>query len=404
MEYLRNMDRNYLLFLLSTALVGVAQSVDGSTLTNYLRDGLGMMILERSALEFPRELPGLFMVGIIGMLAFLGDTRTMMLGNLFSAAGMFALGMIPPDYALVVVSIFVYNVGTHIYMPLSNSIGMSFASASDLGRSLGRMNAVNTFMLVLSSVVLWVLFTFWHISYATAFTSGAVAFVLAAVPLFFMKPLEGTRKTPRFVFRKEYKLYYWLSVLFGARKQIFITFGPWVLVDIFRQPVATMTMLFFIVSIAGIFVKPWIGSVIDRYGEKRVLSGEAICFFLVCLGYAFAADLLPYSWALLLICFCYVVDQALNAVSMARATYMRKIALVPEDISPSLSLGTSIDHLVTMVLPILGGFVWYNSGPDGYKYVFLGGAAIALLNFISTRFIRIGGAEEEAVAAGSQKR
>jgi hypothetical protein len=125
---------------------------------------------------------------------------------------------------------------------------------------------------------------------------------------------------------------------------------------------------------------------------------------LVCLGYAFAADLLPYSWALLLICFCYVVDQALNAVSMARATYMRKIALVPEDISPSLSLGTSIDHLVTMVLPILGGFVWYNSGPDGYKYVFLGGAAIALLNFISTRFIRIGGAEAEAVAAGSQKR
>ena len=184
MEYLRNMDRNYLLFLLSTALVGVAQSVDGSTLTNYLRDGLGMMILERSALEFPRELPGLFMVGIIGMLAFLGDTRTMMLGNLFSAAGMFALGVIPPDYALVVVSIFVYNVGTHIYMPLSNSIGMSFASASDLGRSLGRMNAVNTLTLVLSSAVLWVLFTFWHISYATAFTIGAVAFVLAAVPLF----------------------------------------------------------------------------------------------------------------------------------------------------------------------------------------------------------------------------
>ncbi|WP_027936809.1 MFS transporter [Anaeroarcus burkinensis] len=404
MEYLRKMDRNYLLFLLSTALVGVAQSVDGSTLTNYLRDGLGMMILERSALEFPRELPGLFMVGIIGMLAFLGDTRTMMLGNLFSAAGMFALGMIPPDYALVVVSIFVYNVGTHIYMPLSNSIGMSFASASDLGRSLGRMNAVNTLTLVLSSAVLWVLFTFWHISYTTAFTIGAIAFVLAAVPLFFMKPLEGTRKTPRFVFRKEYKLYYWLSVLFGARKQIFITFGPWVLVDIFRQPVAMMTLLFFIVSIAGIFVKPWLGSAIDRYGEKQVLSGEAICFLLVCLGYAFAADLLPYSWALLLICFCYIVDQALNAVSMARATYMRKIALAPEDISPSLSLGTSIDHLVTMVLPILGGFVWYNSGPNGYKYVFLGGAVIALLNFISARFIHIKEAKAEGVEHGKLKK
>ena len=118
----------------------------------------------------------------------------------------------------------------------------------------------------------------------------------------------------------------------------------------------------------------------------------------------FAADLLPYSWALLLICFCYVVDQALNAVSMARATYMRKIALVPEDISPSLSLGTSIDHLVTMVLPILGGFVWYNSGPNGYKYVFLGGAAIALLNFISARFIRIKEVQAEGIVTGASKK
>jgi Na+/melibiose symporter-like transporter len=91
MNFIRNNDRNYLLFLLSTAFVGIAQSVDGATLTNYLKDGLGMMILQRSALEFPRELPGLLIVGIIGALAFLGDTRTMLVGNLLSAIGMFAL-------------------------------------------------------------------------------------------------------------------------------------------------------------------------------------------------------------------------------------------------------------------------------------------------------------------------
>lgn len=389
MKFLKNIDRNYFFFLLSTAFVGIGQSVDGAILNNYLKEGLEMTILQRSALEFPRELPGLLMVVIIGMLSFLGDVKTMLVGNIISAIGMFSLGIIPSQYSLVILFIFIYNMGTHIYMPLSNSIGMSFASAGELGKKLGRMNAVNTLALVLSSAVLWLLFKFIHLSYMAAFTIGAAAFLMAAISLVFMKPVQTVKKSSRFVFRKEYGLYYWLSILFGARKQIFITFGPWVLVDVFRQQVTTMTLLFFIVSIAGIFVKPWVGHMIDHLGEKVVLRSEAVAFFIICLGYAFADDLFGHQMALYVICACYVMDQTMNAVSMARATYMKKIALRPEDISPSLSLGTSIDHIVTMFLPILGGLVWYNSGPNGYKYVFMGGAVIAVMNFISARFIKI---------------
>lgn len=388
-KMLQGLERNYFLFLLSTAFIGIAQSVDGAILTNYLKEGLGMTILQRSALEFPRELPGLLMVFIIGMLAFLGDVKSMLVGNLIAAIGMFSLGIIPAEYSWLVVAIFVYNMGTHIYMPLSNSIAMSFATAGEVGKKLGRMNAVNTVTLVISSAVLWVLFKFVQISYMTAFSIGAVAFLLSTIPLFFMKSAKTEEKSKRFVFRKEYGLYYWLSVLFGARKQIFITFGPWVLVDTFHQPVTTMVILFFIVSVAGIFVKPWIGHLIDHLGEKWVLSSEAIGCFLVCLGYAFADNLVGQQFAWIMICICYVFDQMMNAVSMARATYMKKIALKPEDVSPSLSLGTSIDHIVTMILPIVGGWVWYNAGPNGYKYVFMGGAVIALMNLVSARFIQI---------------
>jgi MFS family permease len=274
-KFLHGIDHNYLFFLLSTAFIGIGQSVDGAVLTNYLKEGLGMMILQRSALEFPRELPGLLMVVIIGLLSFLGDVRTMLVGNIISAIGMFCLGIIPHQYSWLIVAIFVYNVGTHIYMPLSNSIGMSFATGGELGKQLGRMNAINTLTLVISSAVLWLLFKFLHISYTTAFSIGAVAFLLAAISLVFIKPTTTPKKSSRFVFRKEYGLYYWLSILYGARKQIFITFGPWVLVDVFRQQVTTMIMLFFIVSIAGIFVKPWIGHMIDHLGEKSVLSSEA---------------------------------------------------------------------------------------------------------------------------------
>jgi len=153
--------------------------------------------------------------------------------------------------------------------------------------------------------------------------------------------------------------------------------------------VATMTLLFFIVAVIGIFVKPWVGHLIDKVGERFVLSGEALLFFLTCLGYAFAEKIFSRSAAILFICICYVIDITLDSAFMARTTYMKKIALKPEDVSPSLSLGISFDHVVTIFLPILGGLAWYRGGPGGYRYVFLGGAVIALLNFVSSRMIDI---------------
>jgi len=383
------MEKDYLIFLLAGVFLGFGQSVDGATLTNYLKENLHLVITERTALEFPRELPGLLVVMLIGTLHFLGDVRIAVAANVFAALGMLALGVIPPNYTLVIMSMLLYSTGQHMYMPLANTIGMSFAGHGDIGKKLGLMNGTNTAALVVSSALLWALFRFAHIRYTVSFTIGAGSFLIAAALLARIKPGQTVPSKNRFVFKKEYRLYYWLCILFGARKQIFITFGPWVLVDVFKQPVTTMTILFFIVSVAGIFVKPAIGYLIDTAGEKLVLGGEALLFFFVCLGYAFADNIFAGKAAILFICACYVVDQTLSSVSMARATYMKKIALNQEDVSPSLSLGTSIDHLVTMFLPFFGGLVWYQGGPHGYKYVFLAGAVIAVINYFSTRMITI---------------
>jgi predicted MFS family arabinose efflux permease len=279
--------------------------------------------------------------------------------------------------------------GQHIFMPIGGSIAMSFAKPEEVGKVLGRLAAVNNIAVVLGSACLWALFRFLHMSFAASFTIGAVSFLISATLLSFIKPTQTVRVKKRYVFRKEYRLYYWLCMLYGARKQIFITFGPWVLVDIFKQHVSTMAILFFVIALTGIFVKPWIGYLIDKVGERFVLSGEAFLFFFACLGYAFAEDLFSGGVAIFFIYACYVIDFSLDSVYMARTTYMRKIALIPEDVSPSLSLGTSLDHLVTIFLPILGGLVWYNAGPGGYKYVFMGGAFIAVVNFVSSRMIDI---------------
>ena len=383
-------EKDYMLFLIAGVFLGIAQSVDGSTLTNYLKEHFGMMIIHRSGLEIPRELPGLLVVLTIGSLSFLGgDARISVAANVLAAIGMFSLGVIPPQYAFVIVVIFVYSMGQHIFMPLSGSIGMSFAEYDGMGKILGRLSSVGNIAIVISSAALWALYKFAHMTFSTAFTIGAVAFLIAAILMWFIRPAQTARVKKRFVYRKEYRLYYWLCMLYGARKQIFITFGPWVLVEVFKQPVATMTLLFLIVAVIGIFVKPWIGHMIDKVGERVVLSTEAFLFFLTCLGYAFAEDLFRPSLAIAVIYVCYVADFTLDSVYMARVTYMKKIALKPEDVSPSLSLGTSVDHVVTLFLPILGGLAWYKGGPGGYKYVFLAGAVVAFLNFISSRRIKI---------------
>ncbi len=399
-------ERDFLLFLISGVFLGITQSVDGSTLTNYLKEHFGMLIIQRSALEFPRELPGLLVVLVIGALSFLGgDVRISVAANLVAAIGMFTLGILPPQYVLVVGVIFVYSMGMHIFMPLSGSIGMSFAKPEEVGKTLGRLSAVGNIAVVLSSAALYALYKFAHISFRTAFTIGAASFVISAILLSFIRPTQTVRVRKRYIFRKEYRLYYWLCMLYGARKQIFLTFGPWVLVDVFKQPVATMTMLFFIVAVIGIFVKPWVGHLIDKVGERFVLSGEALIFFFTCLGYAFAENIFGASLAIFFIYVCYIVDFTIDSVYMARITYMKKIALKPEDVSPSLSLGTSLDHVVTIFLPILGGLAWYRGGPGGYRYVFFAGAVIAMLNFVSSRRIRIRQrvVESEPLAVGSRQ-
>jgi len=279
----------------------------------------------------------------------------------------------------------VYSMGQHLFMPMSNSIGMNLAADGRMGKRLGQINSVNTAVFLVTSLITAFLFKFIKIDYHLAFSFSAAAFFLAAVLILNMTPHSGKRIGKRFILRKEYNVFYGLNILFGARKQIFITFGPWVLIKIFGQGVATFAILSFIIAGLGILFKPLIGYLIDSVGERFILAGEAVSLIFICLGYAFTEGLLANFGlgriALYVICALFVLDQILASVSMARATYLRKIALNTEDVSPTLSMGMTLDHMVSMFVPWLGGFVWTVLG---YEYVFICGAAIATLNLLLT--------------------
>jgi predicted MFS family arabinose efflux permease len=185
---------------------------------------------------------------------------------------------------------------------------------------------------------------------------------------------------------KEYRLFYLLNVLSGSRKQIFITFAPWVIVTIFNQPTQTIATLMTIGGIIGILFQPFLGRMIDRLGERFVLAAEAVLLIGVCLGYGYSKFVLPANVAFIAVCIFYLFDQMLFSVSMARSMYIKKIALQPEDVQPALTAGVTIDHIFSITVALVGGVIWNSFG---FQYVFLLGVFIAILNFFAVLQIRI---------------
>lgn len=385
--------KDFGLFLLASIFLGIALAVDNTTFANRLYEDLKFTVMQRSMLETPRELPGLLTVFFIGMLHALGDIRIAAVANIIGGIGMLAFGFVPSNFGLVLICLMIYSTGQHIYLPLSASLSMSFAKEGSFGKRIGQVQSLGTGALIVSSGALYIMYKIFHMSYKAAFAAGGFAMIFAGVLFFFMDNHRTEKSAQRFIFRKQYALYYTLSIINGARKQLTLTFVPWLIIDTFKQPVTTITLLFFSVSAIHVFFKPWLGNLIDKKGERFVLMSEAVLLFIVCFGFAYAKTFLPFSAALAIACACYIIDNLLIAVSMARATYIRKIAVHPSDVSGTLSMGTTLDHVISMFIPLFAGYVWYSNGSSGYIYVFLGGAAISVLNFLIASGIKTGGKE-----------
>ncbi len=214
----------------------------------------------------------------------------------------------------------------------------------------------------------------------------AVGLVLAGVLMFQMKPDQPQKPKQFLKLHREYRLFYILNMLSGSRKQIFITFAPWVIVTIFLQPTQTIATLMVIGGVIGVLFQPVLGRAIDRYGEKLIMQIEAVLLVVVCLGYGFSKFLFPPNTAFLMVCVFYLLDQMLMSVNMARSMYMKKIAVKDEDVQASLTAGVTIDHVFSLTIALIGGVIW---SVYGFQYVFLLGILIAILEFIAASFVRV---------------
>ena len=383
---LARVPRELKLFVIASLVMGMAYSIVDATFNNFLNDRFTMGGFERSFLELPRELPGFLVVFVSAALSFLCSRRLGGVALLLGVAGSLLIGFASTSYAIMVVWLFVYSMGQHLFMPIASTIGMELADDGKTGRRLGQLNAIRNLAAVGGSFLVFLGFRFLGFTYQLTFVLAAIGLAIASAVMFMMKRQQPQPSKMYLKLRREYSLYYVLVALSGSRKQLFITFAPWVIVTVFHQPTQTIATLMTIGGIIGILFQPFLGRFIDKMGERVALLTEAVLLAVVCLGYGFSRSLLPEDIAFLAVCGFYLLDQMLFSVGMARSMYMKKIALDPADVQPALSAGVTIDHVFSISVALLGGAIW---SAIGFQNVFLIGVVIAALSFIAAYRVRL---------------
>jgi hypothetical protein len=388
---LRQASPQLLLYFLAVSFMSIAGGCFHTSYNNYLDGVFHIGAQARGVLEFPRELPGFLVAAFTGALAFLPETRVAGLCGLVTFLGMVGLGGVHLQAAQrhswdwMVFFTILWALGTHVIMPVQSAIGMSLAHQTRHGRRLGQVSGIGAAATIIGAAFAWIA-SAGRVSppYWLIFIAGGAMALCGGITFLSIRGIGHQTARPKLVFNRKYWLYYVLCLLFGARKQLFITFGPWVLIKVFRSSVVTFAKLGIVNALLTVFTNPGIGNLIDRWGERKILMMDSLILMLVCLGYGSAHLLGPRGIYLAFACF--VLDQVMFGASNARTTYLAKIAEKPEDVTASLGLGVTLDHAVSMSLPALGGLLWMRYG---HPWVFLGGGAIALLMIVFSSMIRI---------------
>ena len=383
-----------IIYMVILALIAMANGLSNDVFSNYFKEVYSTTTFQRGAVELPRELPGLLLYLTISALSFLGDIRISIIAHFLCAAGIIVLGFITPVFSIMLIFLFINSMGMHIFLPLNDSIAMSLISGENAGRKMGRFKGVSTTFTMLASLLVFVGFRAGFFSFGSDIKlffliAGACALAASALSVVLYKTAGSvSQKTDRkfkFVFKREYKYYYIIAITWGVQKQIMAVFAPWVLIQLLFKKADTIAILGMIGAFAGIFFIPALGRWIDRFGLKKMMYADALSFIIVYIAYGilssgfytgkFAAVGLPIILTFIL----FVFDRMSMQMSIIRTLYLRSIALTPKDITPTLSLGISMDHLVSISSAILGGIVWEAWGP---QYVFFLAAALSIANLI----------------------
>ena len=369
-------------FLISILITGLSYGIYKGMQDNFLAEVVGMGEMGRGVTEFFRDLPGILLVFILAVFYMLSAETLYKAGAVIMLAGMGLLALLPPTAVLATLGICVYSLGEHIQLGMKNTLSLKYAKPGCGGAALGAQNAANQIGTLVGYLVIEAVFSVFAENHQQIYRSFFfVAAVLAAVSMLFALRISGQSQTDknkaRFYFAKKYKKYYMLEMFYGARKQVFLTFGPYVLILLYGADAAMISMLFAVSAVACFFASPIVGKIIDRLGYKVVMVSDTLILVIVCFFYGFAHHLFTMEVAFIVCCINYVLDSVISLATMAANVYVQDLADSEDEVKATISTGVSINHTITIFIALFGGWIWKTLG---IELLFIISAVLGLCN------------------------
>ena len=343
------------LLVLMAAALPFAHSTWMALLNNFVIDVAKFDGSDIGWLQSVREVPGLAAIGVIGLLVFIREQRLGLLMLVVSGLATAITAWFPSFEGLLITTM-LSSLGFHYYETVNQSLQLQWIDKDKAPRTIGWIIAAGS---AASLVVYVLLVIFWQtleLSFNFVYLTGGMTTVFLALIAFVAYPQfkSHTKQHTKLILRKRYWLYYALQFMSGARRQIFIVFAAFMMVERFGFAVHEVTALFLLNFTANMVFAPLMGGFVQRFGERRALVFEYIGLMGVFLAYG---GIYLFSWGALLAAALYIVDHLFFALAFALKTYFQKIA-DPADIAPTAAVAFSINHIAAVVLPAALGYLW----------------------------------------------
>ena len=381
-----------LLVLMSVAMP-LAFNTWSALLNNFAVEKAAFTGVEIGILQSLREVPGFLSFTVIFVLLILKEQTFALLSLVLLGLGVAMTGFFPSEYGLYFTTVLM-SMGFHYFEAIKQSLSLQWLSKDEAPQILGRLIAVGSVTSLIVYGVLWVLLEvfavsfIWNLALAGGLCCSLAFFMWLNYPQFPPKTLQ--HKT--LVLRRRYWLYYLLTFLSGARRQIFVVFAAFLMVEKFGYSASQVTLLFLINYAFNWFFAERIGALIHRIGERRALTLEYIGLIFVFVAYGLVDDA-TLAAAL------YVIDHMFFAMAIAISTYFQKIA-DPKDMASTAGVSFTISHIAAIVIPAALGLVWMWS----HALVFFIGAGFAALSLLASQLIPFDpGPGQETVLPGRKK-
>lgn len=342
---------------------------------NFAVDVAGLGGKSVGIIQSTREIPGFLALLAIFIIRLIKEHRLSALSILFLGSGLAVTGFFPSFIGLIFTTLLM-SFGFHYYETMNMSLTLQYFKENESPWVFGRLRSLAAASSI--AIGLFIFLTASLIDFKKLYLIIGTMIMIAAVWGLSQNPTRHDiiPQRKKMILRAKYWLYYFLTFMAGARRQLFIAFSVLLMVQKFKYSVQEVTILFVINNIINYFLSPLIGKAIIKFGERKVLSIEYFSMIFIFVGYAFTGSKL-------VVAILYILDHIFFNFAIAIRTYFQKVG-DPQDIAPTMAVGFTINHIAAVFLPTIGGLLWVVD----YRIPFIGGSAMALMSFLAVQKIK----------------